>query len=129
MNSKTPKRMFSIILILLILSCCASTSNPRISNFYNNIEPNDISKKMLRNISAANQKKDFKIIFFSDSSNKTKKFLEGARTSFFFQKSLNNNKKEISFKKISPSSLCKDCLLYTSPSPRDATLSRMPSSA
>ena len=25
--------------------------------------------------------------------------------------------------------LCKDCLLYTSPSPRDATLSRMPSSA
>ena len=108
MNSKTPKRMFSIILILLILSCCASTSNPRISNFYDNIEPNDISKKMLRNISAANQKKDFKIIFFSDSSNKTKKFLEGTRTSFFFQKSLNNNKKEISFKKITPSSLCKE---------------------
>ena len=26
-------------------------------------------------------------------------------------------------------SLFKDCLLYTSPSPRDATLSRMPSSA
>ena len=25
--------------------------------------------------------------------------------------------------------LCSDCLLYTSPSPRDATLSRMPSSA
>ena len=25
--------------------------------------------------------------------------------------------------------LCQDCLLYTSPSPRDATLSRMPSSA
>ena len=24
---------------------------------------------------------------------------------------------------------CNDCLLYTSPSPRDATLSRMPSSA
>ena len=24
---------------------------------------------------------------------------------------------------------CRDCLLYTSPSPRDATLSRMPSSA
>ena len=27
------------------------------------------------------------------------------------------------------SELCEDCLLYTSPSPRDATLSRMPSSA
>ena len=114
MNSKTPKRIISIILILLILSCCASTSNPRISNFYDNSEPNDISKKILRNISAANQKKDFKIIFFSDSSNKTKKFLEGTRTSFFFQKSLNNNKKEISFKKISPSSLCEevDSLLF-----------------
>ncbi len=108
MNSKTPKRIISIILILLILSCCASTSNPRISNFYDNSEPNDVSKKMLRNISAANQKKDFKIIYFSDSSNKTKKFLEGVTTSFFFQKSLNNNKKEISFKKISPSSLCEE---------------------
>ena len=114
MNSKTPKRIISIILILLILSCCASTSNPRISNFYDNSEPNDISKKILRNISAANQKKDFKIIFFNDSSNKTKIFLEGIRTSFFFQKSLNNNKKEISFKKISPSSLCEevDSLLF-----------------
>ena len=28
-----------------------------------------------------------------------------------------------------PSTLCISCLLYTSPSPRDATLSRMPSSA
>ena len=99
MNSKTPKRIISIVLILLILSCCASTSNPRISNFYDNSEPNDVSKKMLRSISAANQKKDFKIIFFNDSSNKTKKFLEGARTSFFFQKSLNNNKKKYLLKR------------------------------
>ena len=30
---------------------------------------------------------------------------------------------------ISNSSLEKDCLLYTSPSPRDGLLSRMPSSA
>ena len=30
---------------------------------------------------------------------------------------------------IDPSSINKVCLLYTSPSPRDATLSRMPSSA
>ena len=28
-----------------------------------------------------------------------------------------------------PGESAKDCLLYTSPSPRDATLSRMPSSA
>ena len=31
--------------------------------------------------------------------------------------------------KLSRDNLDKDCLLYTSPSPRDATLSRMPSSA
>ena len=30
---------------------------------------------------------------------------------------------------VSPAHLVKNCLLYTSPSPRDATLSRMPSSA
>ena len=37
------------------------------------------------------------------------------------------NKKDAFFKKIVDSQ--KACLLYTSPSPRDATLSRMPSSA
>ena len=31
--------------------------------------------------------------------------------------------------KVVQANLDKDCLLYTSPSPRDATLSRMPSSA
>ena len=33
------------------------------------------------------------------------------------------------FHEIQTSYKWKDCLLYTSPSPRDATLSRMPSSA
>ena len=33
------------------------------------------------------------------------------------------------FSKANPQELTKHCLLYTSPSPRDATLSRMPSSA
>ena len=32
-------------------------------------------------------------------------------------------------KKTPVIALCENCLLYTSPSPRDATLSRMPSSA
>ena len=32
-------------------------------------------------------------------------------------------------KRYSDMYLCDNCLLYTSPSPRDATLSRMPSSA
>ena len=44
-----------------------------------------------------------------------------------------NNKEYPSAKKDDPSSIIwdvnKHCLLYTSPSPRDATLSRMPSSA
>ena len=31
--------------------------------------------------------------------------------------------------RLLPGERCEDCLLYTSPSPRDATLSRMPSSA
>ena len=36
---------------------------------------------------------------------------------------------EVSPETFSDNSEVKDCLLYTSPSPRDATLSRMPSSA
>ena len=41
------------------------------------------------------------------------------------------NEKEvgIGLKRAMDQGLCKSCLLYTSPSPRDATLSRMPSSA
>ena len=98
MNSTTPKKILSLSIILLILSCCASTSNPRISSFYQDNNPNDVSKKLLRNISSASQNKDFQLFFFGEESIKTKKFLEGARTSFFFQKSLNKNKKVISFK-------------------------------
>ena len=38
--------------------------------------------------------------------------------------------KDLAFEEIkAPPSQSEDCLLYTSPSPRDATLSRMPSSA
>ena len=36
---------------------------------------------------------------------------------------------EIETGKVTLGELINDCLLYTSPSPRDATLSRMPSSA
>jgi len=108
MNSTTPKKILSLSIILLILSCCASTSNPRISSFYQDNNPNDISKKILRNISSASQNKDFHLFFFDEKSIKTKKFLEGARTSFFFQKSLNKNKKVISFKEVNNSNLCEE---------------------
>ena len=39
------------------------------------------------------------------------------------------NEKKALFEYLIDSNLINDCLLYTSPSPRDATLSRMPSSA
>ena len=61
-----------------------------------------------------------------------------------FEKEINNNSPKLIFKKRYISSdwgsfeliledflkkECKNCLLYTSPSPRDRSLSRMPSSA
>ena len=39
------------------------------------------------------------------------------------------NKLDIDFAILGDEESCTGCLLYTSPSPRDATLSRMPSSA
>ena len=95
MNSITPKKILFISSVLLILSCCATTSNSRIINFYGDDNPNDISKKLLRSISASSQTKDFHLIYFNDDTNKTNIFLEGTRTSFFFQKSLEKNKREI----------------------------------
>ena len=114
MNSITPKKILFISTVLLILSCCATTSNSRIINFYGDDNPNDISKKLLRSISASSQTKDFHLIYFDDDTNKTNIFLEGARTSFFFQKSLEKNRREISFKKIIFEDLCKEVTNSTS---------------
>ena len=114
MNSITPKKILFISAVLLILSCCATTSNSRIINFYGDDNPNDISKKLLRSISASSQTKDFHLIYFDDNTNKTNIFLEGARTSFFFQKSLEKNRREISFKKIIFEDLCREVTNSTS---------------
>ena len=114
MNSITPKKILFISAVLLILSCCATTSNSRIINFYGDDNPNDISKKLLKSISASSQTKDFHLIYFDDDTNKTNIFLEGARTSFFFQKSLEKNRREISFKKIIFEDLCKEVTNSTS---------------
>ena len=114
MNSITPKKILFISAVLLILSCCATTSNSRIINFYGDDNPNDISKKLLRSISASSQTKDFHLIYFDDDTNKTNIFLEGARTSFFFQKSLEKSRREISFKKIIFEDLCKEVTNSTS---------------
>jgi len=114
MNSITPKKILFISAVLLILSCCATTSNSRIINFYGDDNPNDISKKLLKSISASSQTKDFHLIYFDDDTNKTNIFLEGARTSFFFQKSLEKNRREISFKEIIFEDLCKEVTNSTS---------------
>ena len=114
MNSITPKKILFISAVLLILSCCTTTSNSRIINFYGDDNPNDISKKLLRSISASSQTKDFHLIYFNDDTNKTSMFLEGAITSFFFQKSLEKNRREISFKKIILEDLCKEVTNSTS---------------
>ena len=114
MNSITPKKILFISAILLILSCCATSSNPRITNFYGNENPNDVSKKLLKSITDSSQTRDIHLIYFNDSTNKTNMFLEGARTSFFFQKSLNKNRREISFKKIVFEDLCKEVTNSTS---------------
>ena len=114
MNSITPKKILFISAVLLILSCCATTSNPRIIDFYGDDNPSDVSKKLLRSISASSQTKDFHLIYFDDDTNKTNIFLEGARTSFFFQKSLEKNRREISFKKIIFKDLCKEVTNSTS---------------
>ena len=114
MNSITPKKILFISAVLLILSCCTTTSNSRIINFYGDDNPNDVSKKLLRSISASSQTKDFHLIYFNDDTNKTSMFLEGAITSFFFQKSLEKNRREISFKKIILEDLCKEVTNSTS---------------
>ena len=108
MNSITPKKILFVSAVLTILSCCTTTNNSRIIDFYGDDNPNDVSKKLLRSISASSQTKDFHLIYFNDDTNKTNIFLEGARTSFFFQKSLEKNRREISFKKIILEDLCKE---------------------
>ena len=114
MNSVTPKKILFISAILLILSCCATSSNPRITNFYGNENPNDVSKKLLKSITDSSQTRDIHLIYFNDNTNKTNMFLEGARTSFFFQKSLSKNRREISFKKIIFEDICKEVTNSTS---------------
>lgn len=88
------------IIILLILTCCASTSNSRLTNFYFDESPNKISKSLLKSISASSQKYDLTIFYTSDDSRKIDNFLEGIKGAYFFQKSIGKNKKSIKFSKI-----------------------------
>ena len=56
------------------------------------------------------------------------KFLERARTEALFSIGYSNNKIQQDFNSLIIVKSC-NCLLYTSPSPRDLSTSRMPSSA
>ena len=51
-------------------------------------------------------------------------YINGADANEFLQNMISND-----INKVNEDNSCFACLLYTSPSPRDATLSRMPSSA
>jgi hypothetical protein len=88
------------IIILLILTCCASTSNSRLTNFYFDESPNKISKSLLKSISASSQKYDLTVFYADDDSRKIDKFLKGIKGAYFFQKSIGKDKKSIKFSKI-----------------------------
>ena len=59
---------------------------------------------------------------FETSASSSKKYGQGGNARNLFDSIFHNNQSAATF-------LPNNCLLYTSPSPRDATLSRMPSSA
>ncbi|MDA9636196.1 hypothetical protein N9T42_00635 [SAR86 cluster bacterium] len=88
------------VIILLILTCCASTSNSRLTNFYFDESPNKVSKSLLKSISTSSQKYDLTIFYTNNDSKKIDKFLEGVKGAYFFQKSIGKNKKSIKFSKI-----------------------------
>jgi hypothetical protein len=88
------------VIILLILTCCASTSNSRLANFYFDESPNKVSKSLLKSISTSSQKYDLTIFYTNNDSKKIDKFLEGVKGAYFFQKSIGKNKKSIKFSKI-----------------------------
>lgn len=88
------------VIILLILTCCASTSNSRLTNFYFDESPNKVSKSLLKSISASSQRYDLTIFYSKDDSKRTEKFLEGVKGAYFFQKSLGKERKSIKFSEI-----------------------------
>ena len=80
-------------------------------------------------------KKGWKVIGISRSTSKlkaiSKSFLSNEKSFKFFSCDVQdlNKLKSIAKEIIAPGAIISFCLLYTSPSPRDRTRSRMPSSA
>ena len=96
-----------------------------------NIKPNLISKNLWSNGTIAVKIIDKKAIqnnlYFENLSSMEEEHLLTKASIPYRDPTLSSNKKDIIQKRVQEQLL--SCLLYTSPSPRDATLSRMPSSA
>lgn len=102
MNNISPRKILISAMLMLILTCCASSSNSRISNFY--IEtPNKISKNLLKDISSSSQKYNFYIYYQNSQSKNISNFLEGIKSAFFFQKSIKSVNKKVNFIEINES--------------------------
>ena len=98
---------------------------------------NGIGFDQLIVVSKSNNKSDFKIDFYNADGSVADMCLNGIRCAaeYIWSNKL-SKKKKLNLVVKSKSILCKKhkgliecCLLYTSPSPRDATLARMPASA
>ena len=103
MNNISPRKILISAMLMLILTCCASSSNSRISNFYIEETPNKISKNLLKDISSSSQKYNFYIYYQNSQSKNISNFLEGIKSAFFFQKSIKNVNKKVNFIEINES--------------------------
>tara|TARA_B100001094_G_scaffold156541_1_gene151538 strand:+ start:17966 stop:19126 length:1161 start_codon:yes stop_codon:yes gene_type:complete len=103
MNNISPRKILISAMLMLILTCCASSSNSRISNFYIEETPNKISKNLLKDISSSSQKYNFYIYYQNSQSKNISNFLEGIKSAFFFQKSIKSVNKKVNFIEINES--------------------------
>jgi hypothetical protein len=103
MNNISPRKILISAMLMLILTCCASSSNSRISNFYIEETPNKISKNLLKDITSSSQKYNFYIYYQNSQSKNISNFLEGIKSAFFFQKSLKSVNKKVNFIEINES--------------------------
>ena len=83
----------------------------------------DAEKRANRNFELVQSKKNFDMVKNGLSTQRLKE------SSFYNNKNYADLRIKMGEKRTNMNEHSIDCLLYTSPSPRDATLSRMPSSA
>ena len=97
-------------------------------NFHDFVHDNkDKNEENVITVFVKDLKSKFSLIFFDEFQ--VTNIVDAMILGKLFQEIFNQNIKVIVTSNIKISELYKDCLLYTSPSPRDNTTSRMPSSA